>query len=175
MANDLPIDAIGNEVPDKTPKSIKQVATKKRQLKLKRGITLDCAAHHSVMPRRMAKQGAIRPSKGSLRGLHYVAANDGRIRNEGETDFEFTTGDGHDEQWTFQIAEVNKALAAVADRVDAGFKVVFDKDMITGVDTSHMVHKETGKIIKSNRKGNVWTIDAYVSPSHIGQGFCRRE
>ena len=84
------------------------------------------------------------------------------------------TGDGHDERWTFQIAEVNKALAAVADRVDAGFKVVFDKEERTGVDTSHMAHKASGKVIKSNRNGNVWTIDAFVDPSHTGQGFGRR-
>ena len=103
-----------------------------------------------------------------------MAANNGRIKNEGETDFQFRTGGGHEEEWTFQVADVNKALAAVADRVDAGYRVIFDRDEATGADISHMIHKASGKVIRSIRNGNVWTIDAYVNPSHTNLGFGRR-
>ena len=43
-------------------------------------------------PRRMVRrQERIRPSPSSLNGVHYVAANDGRIPNEVEVDLEFLT------------------------------------------------------------------------------------
>ncbi len=64
------------------------------KVRLKRGITVDSGSHHNVMPRRMVKRSRIRPSEGSKRGLHYVAANKGRIPNEGETDFKFETEEG---------------------------------------------------------------------------------
>ena len=39
-------------------------------------------------------KGKIRPSDASRAGVHYVAANNGRIRNAGEVDFEFNTSSG---------------------------------------------------------------------------------
>ena len=59
--------------------------------------------------------------------------------------------------------------------MDAGYKVVFDKNEKTGADVSYMLHKASGKVIKSIRKGNVWVIEAYVDADHIGEGFARRE
>ena len=61
-----------------------------------------------------------------------MAANNGRIPNEGEADFEFLTNEGIMECWTFQMAEVNKALASIADRVDNHYRVVFDQCEKTG-------------------------------------------
>lgn len=144
------------------------------RMKLKKGITVDSGAHHNVMPRRMAR-GAIRASEGSIRGMNYVAANKGKIPNEGETDFEFTTSDGVRQSWEFQIAEVNKALAAVSDRVDHDFRVVFDKDSKTGADASYMLHKPSQKIIKMTRINNAWIVEAIVdvkTPAAVN--FARR-
>ena len=64
---------------------------KKGRMKMRRGITLDSGSHHNVMPKRMVRKANIRPSPGSKRGLHYIAANEGKIANEGETDFKFET------------------------------------------------------------------------------------
>ena len=86
-----------------------------KMIKLKRGITIDSGAANNVMPRRMVRnKKMIRASPSSKRGVHYVAANGGRIPNEGEFDFEFSTQEGHEESMIFQIAEVNKALGAVS-------------------------------------------------------------
>ena len=139
------------------------------KVRLKRGITVDSGSHHNVMPRRMVKRSRIRPSEGSKRGLHYVAANKGRIPNEGETDFKFETEEGELEDWTFQIAEVNKALASIADRVDHGYRVTFDKDEKTGRDASYMLHKKSKKIIKVTRHGNVWRVEAIVDVDNIDE------
>ena len=95
-----------------------------------RGITLDSGAADNVMPRRMVrgKMNKVRPSPGSQLGMHYLAANNGRIRNEGEADFRFTTEKGNDESYVFQVAEVNKVLCAVSYLVDKNNRVTVDKD-----------------------------------------------
>ena len=69
------------------------------------------------MPRRLVigkmNRGRVRPSEASRAGVHYVAANNGRIKNEGEVDFKFNVSSGDMKSMCFQVAEVNKALAAV--------------------------------------------------------------
>ena len=62
----------------------------------------------------------------------------------------------------FQVAEVNKVLCAVSYLVDHGMQVIFDQDEATGIDTSHILNKATGKTIRMNRERNVWTIDAFI-------------
>ena len=129
-----------------------------------RGITIDSGAADNVMPRRFLRgKEEVRPSPASEAGVHYVVANNGSIPNEGEADFRFQTQDGRSMSWLFQIAEVNKTLAAVSALVDAGHRVTFDKDDATGLDTSFITHKATGNSIRMRRERNVWVIDAYVS------------
>ena len=90
-----------------------------RRLKLCKGITIDSGAASNVMPRRTVRQEKRIPqSPNSLKGVHYVAASNGRIPNEGEVDFEFLTPDGNHEQMVFQFAEVTKALGCVFHSVD---------------------------------------------------------
>ena len=113
---------------------------------------MDSGASANVMPRRMIRKQKIRPSAGSLRGAHYLAANNGRIANEGECDFKFKTVEGDDQNLTFQIAEVNKALGAVSYLVDHGWRVTFDQDEATGRDISMMKHKKTGVTSRFRRK-----------------------
>ena len=142
-----------------------------------RGMTVDSGAADNVIPRRMVKGGKnkIRASPGSRRGVHYISASNDRIPNEGECDFHFSTKDGQDQNFTFQIAEVNKALCAVSYLVDHGKQVIFDQDEVTGMDTSRIVDKKTGQIIQLVRDRNVWTIDAYIEDEVDNQsGFHRR-
>ena len=47
-----------------------------------------------------------------------------------------------------QVAEVNKVLCAVSYLVDNGYRVTFDQDPKSGRDTSHILHKKSGRIIK---------------------------
>ena len=142
--------------------------------KLKRGITVDSGSHHNVMPKRLIRKSKIRESEFSRRGLHYIAANKGRIPNEGEADFVFTTNEGIEETWIFQMAEVNKALASIADRVDSNYKVVFDKDADAGRDISYMLNKTTKRAIKMTRIGNVWVIEATVDVGNLDESFAGR-
>ena len=58
-----------------------------RRVRMARGIVVDSGAADNVISRRIVKgkmnKGRIRPSEASRAGVHYVAANNGRFRNEG--------------------------------------------------------------------------------------------
>ena len=156
-------------VSEKTIVNAKRVATRSevarsKRLRLRRGLTMHSGPANNVMPRRMArgKGMGIRPSPGSKRGIHYLAANNARIKNEGECDFPFTADDGQDASFVMQIAEVNKALCAISYMVDHSYRVVSDRDDKTGVDLSHMCNKVTGKSLKLRRDRNVWVLDATI-------------
>ena len=173
----LDISPLENDTGAKTDRNKTDIHKKMKygKAKMRRGITLDSGSHHNVMPKRMVEKSSIRPSAGSRRGLMYVAANKWKISNEGEVDFKFETTDGSDESRIFQIAEVNEALASIADRVDNGWRVGFDQDE-SGRDVSHMLHKKTKRVIKSTRVGNVWVIEAIVRLDEINdEVFARRE
>ena len=71
-------------------------------------------------------------------------------------------------------------MASVSALVDAGHRVVFEKDDVTGVDLSFITHKASGTSIRMRRERNVWIIDAYVddedeSVDSLGQLFSRQE
>ena len=144
--------------------SLKNVPDK---LLMRKGITVDSGAHSNVMPKRMINESRMRPSPGSIKGTCFVAADNGRIPNEGEIDLEFDTLEGSQEAWVFQIANTNKPLASVADRVDHRCRVVFDKDDDTGQDISYIYDKGSKRVSKMRREGNVWKMDAIVTPNMI--------
>ena len=132
------------------------------------------------MPRRLlrGKASKVRPSAASRAGVHYVAADDGRIPNEGEADLPFETSEGNQHNWTFQIAEVNKVLASVSAIVDSGSRVIFDKDDESGADTSFIVNKKTGVATNLRRERNVWVLDAWIEediPLDSRTGFVRQD
>ena len=108
-----------------------------------------------------------------------MAANDGRIPHEGEWDLNFQTTEGNSEDMTFQVAEVNKALGAVSYIVGKGYRVIFDKNMVTGQDMSFMTNTNAGLTSRFLRERNVWVLDAFVNlqtkgNSNDDQGFARR-
>ena len=69
----------------------------------------------------------------------------------------------------FQIAQVNKALGAIADRVDNNYRVIFDKNMATGYDASYLFNNANNKVTKSTRIGNIWVIEAIVDAKDVGE------
>ena len=103
--------------------------------------------------------------------MHYVAANNGKIPDEGEYDFHLETSEGHDEMLTFQIAEVNKALGSVSYMVDRRYRLIFDQDD-DGRDISVMIYKPENRITRLRRERNVWILDAAVE---VDDGRFRRQ
>ena len=107
-----------------------------------------------------------------------MACNNGRIPNEGEADLTFQSREGHSHNWTFQVAEVNKVLAAVSSLVDSRHRVIFDKNEKTGADVSFIIDKTTGMSTKMRRERNVWVVDAWLEegePGDNSSGFGRPE
>lgn len=109
------------------------VESRERRIRLRRGVAADSGAGDSVMPARMVNSSLIRPSAGSKSGLHYVSATDHRIPNIGEVDMNFmTVEEGIEGSIILQVADVNKPLMSLSDRVDNGCRLVFDHDDVTG-------------------------------------------
>ena len=104
-----------------------------------------------------------------------MAANNGRIPNDGEVDFKFTTTEGNDEIFVVQIAEVNKALGSVSYLVDQGYRVTFDKDLKTGRDISFMLNKKTNVTSRFRRERNIWILDAFIDPEEDTDESFRRQ
>ena len=75
----------------------------------------------------------------------------------------------------FQVAEVNKALAAVSALVDSNHRVVFDKDMKTGADISFVVDQSTNLSTNMRRERNFRAIDAWTDEEEPGMDFARPE
>ena len=84
-----------------------------------------------------------------------MAANNGRIANEGECDFKFSTVEGNQQNLTFQIAEVNKALGAVSYLVDHGYRVVFDQ-------VSYVEDLDTGEKMYMEEKEGMYVLKMWV-------------
>ena len=135
---------------------------------------MDSGAGDNVIPRRVVNTTRIRPSAGSRCGLRYVAATGEKIDNEGEVDLNFITSEGFSESWPFQVANVNKPLGSVADRVDNKCRVVYDQDD-DGKDLSYILDKPSGRIMKMRRTGKVWILDAVVAKDMISPELFSRQ
>ena len=121
-------------------------------------MTVDSGAADNVIPHRMVKGefNRIRSSKGSMAGVHYVSASSARIPNEGECDFHFQTKDGQKENYTFQIAEVNKTLISVLKLIAAGNEVILEET------NPRIVNKKTGETTSIRKQNGIFVIDLYI-------------
>ena len=81
----------------KVSKFESNIRKKSAKMKLRKRTTMHTGAHHNVMPRRMAGKRAFTQPFGSKRGMHYVAARNECIPNDGEILFDFESLEGHKE------------------------------------------------------------------------------
>ena len=135
-----------------------------RMIKVRKGLTVDSGAADHVMPVGWLLMLLVVKSLGSIRGLHYVAADGTRIANRGQQLVKFMTMDGVWVDILFQIAAIHKPLVSVSKLNEAGYKVVFDEDR------SYIIHKKSRKVINMRKERGVFIIDAFV-PKNPEQGF----
>ena len=69
----------------------------------------------------------------------------------------------------FQVADVNKPLMSISDRVDNRCRVVYDQDDLTGEDLTHLFDKKTNQTIKLRRVGKVWVLDCTVKADMLAE------
>ena len=74
---------------------------------------------------------------------------------------------GFSEKIKFQVADVNKALMSISDRVDHRCRVVFDQDEETGEDISHIYDKQSRRKLKLARVGKVWVLECSVTEDFL--------
>ena len=168
---DIVLSAFGNESGDDGTEQSLSIAQKvKRKLmsmiKIKKGLSVDSGAADLVIPIGWLLMFLVVKSIGSIRGLHYVAADGTRIPNVGQQLVKFMTLDGTWTELLFQIAAINNALVSVSKLNEAGYKVVFDEN------NSYIMHKKTKRVIKMKKENGVFVIDAYV-PKKLETGFSR--
>ena len=141
-----------------------------------KGFTVDSGAAAHVMPRGWITWLVVLASWGSRNGVHYVAANGGRIPNEGESHVFSRSIEGIIGKFIFQIAKVNKPLLSVAMLVKDEMRVVFDED------GSYIYNKRTGAIMRLKQERGVFVLEAFVehdpsnpAPVDSAAPFSRRE
>ena len=130
---------------------------------------VDSGSHVSVIPPDTAREYPVVKDKHVGRSYH--TATDQTVKDEGRKsvmgfplDAEFASGYQDDLMGLhLRVAKVKRGLLAVCEMVDSGHKVVFDKDD-SGRDISHIVHKETGRVIPFKREGRNWQLVMKVVP-----------
>ena len=119
-------------------------------------VTVDSGACDTVMPLRSCAF-KILPSYQSKLGLEYEVANGESIPNLGEKRMTMCTNETSTQRnLTMQVAEVNRALLSVAKMVDAGNRVVFDKDW------SFIEDLRTGERSTIQRRGGLYILETWV-------------
>ena len=161
---DIILSAFGNECGDDGTEQSLSIAQKvKRKLmnmiKIKKGLTVDSGAADHVMPIGWLLMFLVVKSIGSIRGLHYVAADGTRIPNVGQQLVKFMTLDGTWTELLFQIAAINKPIVSVSKLNEAGYKVAFDEN------NSYIMHKKTKRVIKMKKEKGVFV------PKKLETGF----
>ena len=100
--------------------------------------TVDSGASETVIGVDMLSAVELREGPAKKRGVEYEVANGVRTPNLGEKKFIGTSDEGISRQIVAQVCDVNKPLLSVRKMVNAGSRVIFDKngsyieDSITG-------------------------------------------
>ena len=130
-------------------------------VRIKNGIGMDtcCAAH--VMPTTWLPQFESEPGKSRQR---YIGATGKVVENKGQKLLKWFTNEGQGRSMMFQMTDVNKILACIAEVCDGGNDVLFRKNggMIIPQGDMKLELKTDGNITNFNRTGNTYAMDAWV-------------
>ena len=135
-------------------------------------VAVGSGAAASVLPERCLPEHPGRSSEGPRSGVHYLAANGGRIPNQGEMPLDFVTKERHRGHIAFQVADVKRPLLAVSTLARSGNEVTFSE---TG---GTILHKETGRKTTFVKKDGIYVLEILVAPATTGgpggTGFARQ-
>jgi hypothetical protein len=117
----------------------------------------DSGAVDNVGDPREFPEYRVKPSAGSLAGLSYVAANKGKIANEGEQHLRLCSMDGSfGFKMKIQSAAVSRPILSVARLVENDNDVSFSK---TG---GTIKNRTTGWIVRFEHKHGVYVLRAWL-------------
>lgn len=109
-----------------------------------------------VGPKSVASAFPLEETEESKAGHKFYAANGTPINHYGRRKIEGVVGEGHQVNLTMQVTDVVKVLGSVRQMVEAGNRVVFDKE------GSYIEHKESKKRTHMNEKGGGYTFSMRV-------------
>ena len=123
-------------------------------------LMVDSGASDSVMKPSVIPSAEVQPSPGSAMGLEYEVANGDMIPNLGQKSLSVVPhGSSTSRKLNVQCADVQTGLLSVAQMVDSGNMVVFDKE------GSYILDKLTGNRDYFVRTGNVFHLRLWARPA----------
>ena len=128
-------------------------------------IMVDSGASDSVMNPTQVPSADIQPTAGSAVGLEYEVANGESISNLGEKVLTVIPHGGRDERsLKVQCAEVHRGLLSVAQCIDNGNSVIFDKG------GSYILDNNTGERTELVGEGNIFNLRLWARPGSTREG-----
>ena len=119
-------------------------------------LLVDSGAVDNVGDPRAFPEYKLRESDGSRNGLHYLAANNGKIRNEGELNLSCRSDDGMPFKLKMQGAAVSRPILSVIRLTESGKDVVFKKN--GGI----IRDPETGVTARFKRKNGIYVMGVWI-------------
>ena len=164
--------AVTNVMPicnfEQAKKAADEASKKPRKGKmLKRSLTIDSGAAKCALPSGWLPEYKLKPSKESLAGVKYVAANGQTIPDEGMKEVSMATVTGTRTRVKFAVTGVNKPLGSVGCMCDEGYEVVFNDR--TG---SYIKDLNDGECIPLRKENGVYLMDVWVLEPSEGNAMC---
>ena len=116
----------------------------------------------------MATYFQIKPTLSSKAGKNYSAANGSVIRNFGQRVITGRNDNGATMTMPIQVAEVNKVLGSVREMVEAGNRVVLDRDN-EGKPCSYVLHKASGHKTVIHERNGTFQFDLKIPRGPKGE------
>ena len=114
------------------------------------------------MPLSMCSDIPVQESERQRERMEYEVANGVRIPNLGEKKFVGTSDEGISRQIVAQVCDVNKPLLSVRKMVNAGHRVVFDKD------GSYVEDPATGEVMNIEEKQGMYVLRLWAKTNRSG-------
>ena len=119
---------------------------------------VDSGAAANVLPEKFAEGYTVVRGEAARKGVHYVAADGGRIPNLGECKIHVLTKEQHKSSITFQVEDAQKPILSVSALSALGHEVVFGK---TG---GVITHVKSRRKIHFQKKGGVCKLEVLMAP-----------
>ena len=136
-------------------------------------LLVDSGAVDNVGDPRAFPEYKLRESDGSRNGLHYLAANNGKIKNQGDIHLSCRSSEGIPFKLRMQGAEVSRPILSVVRLTESGKDVIFKNNGGIIRDT------QTGSTATFRRRHGIYVMGRWVKtgPDSAGNpdlGFARR-
>ena len=123
-------------------------------------VCLDPGAPDSVIRTRECKDIFVGETARSKSGYAYEEAGGRKIVNEGQKSLTLMSQDGDMNAMGFQVVDVNGPFGFVAEFVDAGYRIVFERNGAY-IENSH------GWRTRLRRSNGMWYLDCWRIPHRI--------